>query len=168
MSTKAILEVCSDKIISHKPVIQATLDFQFTQSSFCLSCTVPEGEKQVRGCLQTRHFRNHQGENPSPPGTAWWAWEPRGLPADKKAGPPTSISTASLSLLPKHCSTWLPAPASALHCPPGLEGRNQASWPRWTLLPAALAAPAAASEEGFQRPPQGPTAGAVPFAKITS
>lgn len=33
MSIKANLEVCSDKIISYRPVLQATLDFEFTQNS---------------------------------------------------------------------------------------------------------------------------------------
>ena len=32
MSTKAILEVCSDKIISYKPGTQANLDFQLLQT----------------------------------------------------------------------------------------------------------------------------------------
>lgn len=52
MLIKANLEVCSDKIISHKPVIQATLGFQFTQNSFCHVQSLKEKRKEEVVCRQ--------------------------------------------------------------------------------------------------------------------
>lgn len=68
MSTKAILEVCSDKIISYKPGTQANLDVQLLQTPSVCHVQSPEGEKEGRNCLQTRHSGNTR-ESPSPPGT---------------------------------------------------------------------------------------------------
>lgn len=52
MSMKAILEVCSDKIISYKPGTQASLDFQLLQNSFCHVQSPKERRKEGVVCRQ--------------------------------------------------------------------------------------------------------------------
>lgn len=95
--------------------------------------------------------------------------EPRELPADGKAEPPTSRRGATGFWLKHGLSHLAPSACSALHCPPGLanmetgpHGRDEHSF-----LKLRAAAPVADGEECFQGPLLGHTVGTVPFAKTT-
>lgn len=98
---------------------------------FCLSCTVPEGEKIVckQGTSETTRKNSpvpqelrHEPANPE-------------LPVDRRPNllPPKAVS-AFLPTVHLASSTCL---SPARPRPAGLRKGNQAAWPRCTLLPEA-------------------------------
>lgn len=111
MSTKAILEVCSDKIISYKPGTQANLDFQLLQTPpVTYSPRRREGRKEGTVCRQgtsgnTRERAQVRQEPRSEPGS------PHGCPRrqgqsphlhenSSHSGPDAGLAAASTCLSP--------------------------------------------------------------------
>lgn len=111
MSTKAILEVCSDKIISYKPGTQANLDVQLLQTpSVCHVQSPKERRKEGTVCRQgtsgnTRERAQVRQEPRSEPGS------PHGCPRrqgqsphlhedSSHSGPDAGLAAASACLSP--------------------------------------------------------------------
>lgn len=89
MSTKAILEVCSDKIISYKPGTQANLDVQLLQTPSVCHVQSPKERRKGRKLSADKALQETPGREPkSARKPRSELWEPTRLPAT--AGPKPS------------------------------------------------------------------------------